>query len=384
LRPLVRWSKYSGDPQARDLARQLAAYLTQPKLWTAFQEPPEIGGRYSAHYSGHIHAHTMTLRGLLEYASWTNDYALKEFCRRGYEYTRGFGISRIGYVPEWTNNNLCEGCQIADSVALSIRLCDAGVGDYWDDVDSYLRNHLIEQQHTDPASKYYGVFCAGTYPTHLRNDDYAGCCTANCSDALYYCWESIVRYAGGTATVNLLLNRASTWLDVDSYLPYEGKVVLKNKRAESVRLRIPNWVDKARVSARGYKGKYALSWEGNYLVFHRVPPREEITVEFPVQETVEKHIIPSGAHNTSELFGLSPLPIELDKMPVSRMDWDGIWYTCRFKGNTLVKIEPERVPATLAEVPGGVTPLYQRERHRLERAPLIKKTRFAPSRVIDW
>jgi hypothetical protein len=23
------------------------------------------------------------------------------------------------------------------------------------------------------------------------------------------------------------------------------------------------------------------------------------------------------------------------------MDWDGVWYTCHFKGNTLVKIEPE-------------------------------------------
>jgi hypothetical protein len=78
------------------------------------------------------------------------------------------------------------------------------------------------------------VFCAGTYPTHLRVDDYAGCCTANCSDALYYVWESITRRRDGVATVNLLLNRASTWLDIDSYLPYEGKVVLRNKAAQSV------------------------------------------------------------------------------------------------------------------------------------------------------
>ena len=27
---------------------------------------------------------------------------------------------------------------------------------------------------------------------------------------------------------NLLLNRASPWMDIDSYIPYEGKVVLKN------------------------------------------------------------------------------------------------------------------------------------------------------------
>ena len=31
--------------------------------------------------------------------------------------------------------------------------------------------------------------------------------------------------------MNLLLNRASPWIDVDSYLPYEGRVQLKNKTA---------------------------------------------------------------------------------------------------------------------------------------------------------
>jgi hypothetical protein len=384
LRPLVRWNKLSGNVQALELAGKLAAYLNQPKLWIPFREPVEIGGSYRAHYSGHIHAHTMTLRALLEYANSTNNLGLKEFCRSGYEYTRTFGIARIGYVPEWTNNNLCEGCQIADTLALAIRLCDAGVGDYWDDVDSYVRNHLIEQQHTDPASKYYGVFCAGTYPTHLRNDDYAGCCTANCSDALYYAWESIVRHADGVATINLLLNRASRWLDIDSYLPYEGKVVLKNKTAESMRLRIPNWVDKNRVRARGGRGKLKLSWQGHYLVIDRVLPREEIVVEFHVPESVEKHIIPSSARGTSELFGLSPLPIEVDKIPVSRTDWNGIWYTCNFKGNTLVKIKPEQLPATLAQIPGGVTALYQRDRYQSDRTPLIKKARFAPSQVIEW
>ena len=31
-----------------------------------------------------------------------------------------------------------------DVVALAIQLTDAGVGDYWDDVDHYFRNGLIE------------------------------------------------------------------------------------------------------------------------------------------------------------------------------------------------------------------------------------------------
>ena len=45
--------------------------------------------------------------------------------------------------------------------------------------------------------------------------------------------------------MNLLLNRASPWLDVDSYLPYEGKMVIRNKTCERVSIRIPSWVDRS-------------------------------------------------------------------------------------------------------------------------------------------
>ena len=40
------------------------------------------------------------------------------------------------------------------------------------------------------------------------------------AEALYDAWESIVRCLDDMAQVNLLLKRASPWLDVDSYLPY--------------------------------------------------------------------------------------------------------------------------------------------------------------------
>jgi hypothetical protein len=384
LRPLARWQRMSSNTHSLDLAQKLARYLSSPGLWVAFGEPPELGGSYQAHYSGHVHAHTMTLRGLLEYANSANNQQLKLFCRDGYEYTRQFGLSRFGYIPEWTNNNLCEGCQIADMTALAIRLSDAGVGDYWDDVDSYVRNHLVEQQHTKPGQKYFGVFCAGTYPTHLRVDDYAGCCTANCSDALYYAWESISRRGDGVATVNLLLNRASTWLDIDSYLPYEGKVVLKNRATQSILVRIPGWVDKNTVRVRGKKGNFPLAWAGNYLSLAQVPAQDEITLEFAVVETLESYKIPGDINQRTELFGLQPMPIEVDRIPKSRMDWDGIWYTCRFRANTLISIVPERRPPSLAEVKGGVEPLYQRQDYQKDNALLIKKTRFAPYKVLDW
>jgi hypothetical protein len=45
------------------------------------------------------------------------------------------------------------------------------------------------------------------------------------------------------AKVNLLLKRASKLFDVNSHLPYEGKVVIRNKWARRIYVCIPSWVD---------------------------------------------------------------------------------------------------------------------------------------------
>ena len=86
---------------------------------------------------------------MLRYAIITNDTELMELIRDAYEYTRNFGIARIGWFTETSRVKRCEGCCIADMVALAIKLSDAGVGDYWDDVDRYVRNQLIESQFTN-------------------------------------------------------------------------------------------------------------------------------------------------------------------------------------------------------------------------------------------
>ncbi len=88
----------------------------------------EFGGAPWAHYSGHLHAHTIALREILDHAQVVNDRSLMDFVKSGYEWTREFGIAEIGWVPEWTNNNFCEGCQISDVVALAIHLSDLCVG----------------------------------------------------------------------------------------------------------------------------------------------------------------------------------------------------------------------------------------------------------------
>ena len=213
LRPLPRWYELGGDPAVLELAGRLVRFLTRPEMWQAYEEPPELAGSAHAHYSGHLHAHLIALRAILDYARVTGDTRFMHFVRDGYEYTRTYGIPEIGWYPEWTNNNVGEGCEIADMIALGIRLSELGLGDYWEDVDRAVRNQLIENQHVQGSAEVVGNFDAAAMPNMMRTTDtVAICCTGNCTQALYYAWDSIIKYRDGVAEVNLLLNRASPWV----------------------------------------------------------------------------------------------------------------------------------------------------------------------------
>jgi DUF1680 family protein len=65
--------------------------------------------------------------------------------------------------------------------------------------------------------------------------------------------------------VNLLLNRVSPWIDVASHLPFEGKVEIRVHDAERVRVRIPDWVDKAKVRAEVNAKGVEPAWSARYL-----------------------------------------------------------------------------------------------------------------------
>jgi len=76
------------------------------------------------------------------------------------------------------------------------------------------------------------------------------CCTLHSNMGIFYPWDTAVRHSAGTVRVNLLLNRASPWVGVESHLPYEGKRVVRNKTARKLLVRLPVWADKRPLSAR--------------------------------------------------------------------------------------------------------------------------------------
>lgn len=259
---------------------------------------------------------------------------------------------------------------------------DAGLD--WDDVDAVIRNHLVEQQLTradllekvaaaspvrkpeersphprreseeNVIARSLGQFAGLSSPTRIPKPWVMQCCTANCSRGLYYAWEGAVRQDGDLAQVNLLLNRASPAVDVDSYLPYEGKVVIRNKRARRITVRIPVWIRRNEISAKIHGASRPAMWAGNRLLLDDLKPGNEITLTFPVRESTASYTIASGLPQAEQIF------------------------KCSFRSSTLVDIFPR------SEDPTDY-PLYQRDHLKHLKAPLKKVTRFVPDKtVLKW
>ena len=338
-------------------------------------ESYDQNGRWR-HY--HFHTNSAALIGILEYATAVNDPALIEFVRRGYEFGKACGEPLVGFYPEiitglskerHDGELTCETCEVADMLVLGVKLTLAGAGEYWEDIDRCLRNQFVENQitstdwveripvadrqvghpmlcndETDVVERTVGSFAGWAKANDAQHPMLMQCCIGNAGRSMYYVWDSILRKEADTVRVNLLLNRASPWLDVDSYLPYEGKAVLKIKQAENVAVRIPEWTDRQKLQCKVNDKECKFTWSGNYVQVKGLKSGDQMSVEFPIsQRTVLREI------------GHAP-------------------YELTIKGNTVVDIYPE----------GTIYPLYQRDHYKQDRAPMKKMTRFVSNESIRW
>ena len=388
----------TGDPVARDLATRLSRYVMKAKFWggtlaldpanpvavnlvpdAAFRNGSQLG-----HWPVHFHARAIALRGLLKYAMACGDDRALEFVRSAYEFTQTQGIPRLGWINTHPPAMGCEGCALGDLIGMAIRLTDAGAGDYWDDVDAVVRNQLAEQQITDatalaefcaaqpeakrqtgfPANfestddvvnRSVGVFFGISKPAVVTDPWVMHCCTGNASQGLYYAWEGALRESGGAAVVNLLLNRAGQSVDVDSYLPHEGRVEVRVKQACRVSVRIPRWVEIGAVEIRSRGAILPAERLGRYLSVRNLSAGDRLTVTFPIAERTYTYVVNRGT------------PVEES-------------FECGFRASTLVSLRGS------AELKSNDFPLYRdRESFRTDQAPMKPTTRFvAAGRFADW
>lgn len=371
LRALVAQYGHAPSEEREELLKRFKRFMTKPGLWEDTSEDNYAGNEHGI-FAGHFHGNVTSLHALLELAIATDDEQLKQLVREGYEHARRMGIARMGWSPGWyrpekyqrdTNLFLAsETCGVADMLLLATKLTDAGLGDYWDDVDAIARNHLVAQQitdldemrrlsgnkpeHEEALNRFVGGFNQSMEGwINSTGPHMWGCCTANGAIGLYYAWHGITRFDGETATVNMFLNRAAPWMDIDSYLPYEGKLVLHNKQAKSAEVRLPFWIDTKRLKIDVDGTAIETKLRGRHAIIDGLKPDSTVTLTFPVETTEEEYNVA------------------------------GRKYTLKIKGSTVVDVTPRAEGANLYQY-------YVRNKEMASKAPTKEVTRFAADKIL--
>ncbi len=351
------------DSEARFIARHPSDYMPH-------DEERELGRE--AEYTAPLHFHHSgnTLEGISAYALVANDKEFASFAKKGYEWARSLGSPLVGFFPEyidvWAEGRpyvVCETCCTVDMILLAMNLTESGQGDYWDDVDRYVRNQFVEMQLLDNnwlkeavaklphtpvgenengdsvAEKIVGAFSSWASANDWYVDGQPGttsCCIANGSRALYFVWDRMIKFRNDTLAIHLLFNHVSNWADINSYIPYEGRVDIIMKCGCNLEIRLPEWVQPHEVTCAVNRNKRELSFKGRYALIGFVEPGDLVAFSFPITErAVEEKI-------------------------------GDFHYKLIIKGNDVVSISPA----------GKWYPFYQREKYRNNQVKWVEKTRF--------
>ena len=382
IQGLAKVYRVLGYEPALELAGKLCRYLKDHGQYHAADGsflPDSPGGDPKAHFVHHL----VGVVGMLEYGMLSGDREMVEYAHKGFQYGMKHGDTLIGYFPENIDTPQFEHseiCEVAYMIMLALKLTEAGVGDYWDEADRWTRNMLAEGQltRTDWIERIPGAglkweqqrdiprsVIDETYQTTERvaernlgafagwptaNDWYVGagpgimhCCTYRGSRVIYFLWDRMLQHDNGQLRVNLLLNRASPWADVDSHIPYVGQVDVRVKQPVELWLRIPEWVQPAEAQVQVNGAARPINWQGRYAGVGAVKPHDVATLTFPISERVDT------------------VYIEKER------------YTLIRKGNDVVAIDP----------PGQYCPLYQRAHYRVNSTRWRKIERFVSNEQID-
>jgi hypothetical protein len=390
IRYLMMYDRVYGDARAVELAHKMANYNMGPLGYFA------TDGRFlddvttDMSHGGpcaHFHTHVMNILAALDVSQKTNDRKLLDRALAAYEWGKtpaAQGSSLIGYFPEvvfakpgYINSEICE---VSDMICAAIELSRLGV-DRWDDADRWTRNMLAEAQMTETNWREDGHIPAeelvqlksppenrfttdrvmersvGAFSGWPAVNDWVGrahndksvttqnCCTGSGDRALYYVWRNMIDYDHGKLTLNLLFNRASPCADVDSYIPYEGRVDVKVKEdLKQLQVRIPQWVQPEEVYAAVDGTERKLSFDGRYANLGPVTKGQTAVIGFPISERIVRESI------------------------------QGTDYTFVVRGNDVVSVDP----------PGKYRPFYQRAYYRSGEPRFRRVNRFVSTENFDW
>ncbi|MGG1553413.1 hypothetical protein [Paenibacillus ferrarius] len=277
-----------------------------------------------AYRSGHFHTRLGTLDAIARFGYHNRDASMINWVKKSYDWALTW-CTAFGWTPGDMHEQAYEHetCSLVDLISTGITLAKSGYAQYWGIVERFLRNHLAESQLLDLSwveesddksndvrglTSYYkvaqrtrGSFAGYSAPNDFICDHVHGrghtsdlqiCCLGSGTRGLFMGWSNTVTEQNGTVSVNFLLSRGSRWLDISSYLPYEGKVDLDIRcDITKLQVRIPEWAGYTKIRFTRKIGEETLEgtgkepsrWTGtSFLQLGAAREGEKITITFPL------------------------------------------------------------------------------------------------------
>jgi hypothetical protein len=310
-------------------------------------------------WEGHLHAWMDTFSGIVRCArAGAPELDRREITQRAYrtfEWVKANYTSRFGWVADSVGAKTCETDTITSAIRLALELIKEGHAEYWNDIERFVRNQLVENQFrnldtlhiADPkvARGVHGSFDSWADPNTLlavENGDIEGCCINGGMRGLFLASQNAIHETAQEIRVNLLISAATLGLEVASYLPYQGRLALYPTSGKRIRVRMPDWLNPNNVRVSGPAGLHTESEPS--AVWLKGAVAGPIVLQFEQPETERAHIVA------------------------------GRKYRALWRGDTVVRLLPY----------GGAYRIFQRTTLK-ESAPALKRRDLVPlPQKVHW
>jgi hypothetical protein len=353
--PAVRFYELTGYTPALQFAARLSRWpLYHDDTVTANGVITKTG------WEGHLHAWMDTFSGILRCArAGTPDLDHREVSERAYrvfEWVKTNYTSPFGWVADSVGATTCETDTITSAIRLALELIKEGHTEYWNDIERFVRNQLVENQFVevetlhleDPilARGVRGSFESWADPNTLlavKNADIEGCCINGGIRGLSLASQNAIKETAQEIQVNLLVSAISSSLEVASYLPYEGRLDLYPAGKKQIRVRTPDWLRPHDVRVSASTGVH-VERQSSAVVLKGAVAGDRLTLDFE-QPTLERsYTVASRTY---------------------RVTW---------RGDTVVQLLPQ----------GNPYPIFQRSALNRPAAPLKPRDISLISQQVHW
>lgn len=354
--PVVRFYELTGDPTALHYAERLAR-------WPFYHDPTvtETGVITKTAWEGHLHAWMDTYSGLLRCARAGGKLDRAAVVKRAqllFEWVKANYTSPFGWVADSVGSKTCETDTITSAIRLALELIHEGRTGYWDDIERFVRNQLVENQFRDVgkldirdptlASGLAGAFESYADPNTLiaiENGMIEGCCISGGIRGLFLAYQNAIHETSTEIRVNLLLSGASPSLEVASYMPFEGRIDLHPTTAKIIAVRCPPWLDANSVRIEGPASLVrSAEPKTGYLRLAGARQDSTIVLRFAQPQQEKTHVVA------------------------------GRTYRALWRGDTVLAMDP----------PGRPYPIFQRNSLRATKAPLTRQDVAYRTPAIRW